>query len=286
MRLVSPPPPAGGSICRPGKSVCHSSRNQSDWGPMDAVNRLSRLPLHQQLYDILRGKILSRQWVEGGMIPPESELTAEYKVSRIVVRQVLHRLVNEGLIYRQQGRGTFVSKHTLEHALSRILSFTEDMTQRGFTPTTQVLFADLIPAPHEIAERLQIADGTTLARIDRLRLADGEPMSIEEFPPGPRTLPWAPRGGSREGVPQVRAHSKVWTAVCARPSNHPGRHLVPAAGQNAGHTKPVAPAVRRACLLFPNQCPIGVPAHLLPRGPVRLVWGSARVSWHGPHLSG
>jgi DNA-binding GntR family transcriptional regulator len=147
---------------------------------MDTINRLSKLPLHQQLYDILRGKILGRQWSEGEMIPPESELTAHYKVSRIVVRQVLNRLVNEGLIFRQQGRGSFVSKHTLEHALSRILSFTEDMTQRGYRPTTEVLFADLIPAPHEIAERLQIPEGTSLARIDRLRLADGEPMSIEE----------------------------------------------------------------------------------------------------------
>ena len=147
---------------------------------MNTINRLSKLPLHQQLYDILRGKVLAREWAAGEMIPPESELTEKYEVSRIVVRQVLHRLVNEGLIYRQQGRGTFVSKYTLEQGLTRILSFTEDMTQRGLTPKTKVLFADLTPAPHEIADRLRIPDGTNLARIDRLRLADDEPMSIEE----------------------------------------------------------------------------------------------------------
>jgi GntR family transcriptional regulator len=54
------------------------------------------------------------------------------------------------------------------------------MRQRGFEPGTQVLSARLVPASKDIAERLQVATGETLACVERLRLADGEPMSIEE----------------------------------------------------------------------------------------------------------
>jgi GntR family transcriptional regulator len=146
----------------------------------DKINRASKLPLHQQLYNLLRAKIRSGEWEEGQMIPAEPELITHYGVSRIVVRQVLNRLVSEGLIYRQQGRGSFVSERRLEEGLSRIISFTEDMQQRKLTPKTYILFNGLVPAPDDIAERLDIAPGEELARLERLRLANNEPMSIEE----------------------------------------------------------------------------------------------------------
>jgi GntR family transcriptional regulator len=103
-----------------------------------------------------------------------------YDVSRITVRQALDELVNEGLIYRQRGRGTFVAHPTVEQGLTRIISFTEDMRQRGFEPGTEILSAGLMPAPADIAEKLQVEPGEELARLERLRLADNEPMSIEE----------------------------------------------------------------------------------------------------------
>jgi len=96
------------------------------------------------------------------------------------VRQVLDMLVNEGLIYRQRGRGTFVAHPTLEQTLVRVIRFSDDMRQRGFEPRTQVLFAGTVPAPEDIAGALRIEPGVELARLERLRLADGEPMSVEE----------------------------------------------------------------------------------------------------------
>ena len=146
----------------------------------DVINRASKLPLHQQLYDFLRGKIRSGEWKEGQMIPAEPELVNQYGVSRIVIRQVLNRLVNEGLIFRQQGRGSFVAERRLEEGLSRIISFTEDMRQRGLIPKTRILFNGLVPAPEDIAEHLGIQSGDELAHLRRLRLANDEPMSIEE----------------------------------------------------------------------------------------------------------
>jgi len=149
------------------------------WSP-NLITRASKLPLHHQLYDLLRGKIRSGEWVEGQMIPTEPELINQYGVSRIVIRQVLNRLVNEGLIFRQQGRGSFVAERRLEEGLSRIISFTEDMRQRGLTPKTRILFKGLVPATKDISEHLRIQAGDELACLERLRLANDEPMSIEE----------------------------------------------------------------------------------------------------------
>ena len=148
--------------------------------PNDRIDRRSKLPYYQQLYEILRRKIARKDWKPGDMIPPESELTEMYQVSRSTVRQVLDMLVNDGLIYRERGRGTFIAPLTLEQSMVRIVSFTEDMHQRGFEPGTQVLSARLVPGSKDITERLQVPNGEPLACVERLRLADGEPMSIEE----------------------------------------------------------------------------------------------------------
>ncbi|MCZ7544478.1 MAG: GntR family transcriptional regulator [Anaerolineae bacterium] len=146
----------------------------------DVINRDSKLPLYQQLYEVLRGNIVRGAWQPGDRLPPESELIAIYQVSRITVRQVLDMLTHEGLIHRQRGRGTFVAHPPIEANLVRIVSFTEDMRRRGYTPGTKVLALRLLDAPEDIAEKLQVDVGEPLAGIERLRLADGEPMSVEE----------------------------------------------------------------------------------------------------------
>lgn len=147
---------------------------------MNTIVRDSKLPFYHQLYEILRSHITDGTWQPGDLLPPESELIEQYGVSRITVRQALDALVNDGLIYRQRGRGTFVAHPTVEQTLTRIISFTEDMRQRGFTPGTEILSAELVAASQEIADRLRIKPGDELARLERLRQADGEPMSIEE----------------------------------------------------------------------------------------------------------
>jgi GntR family transcriptional regulator len=146
---------------------------------MNVIDRGARLPLYQQLYEILHKKVLLKQWQPGDRLPTESELEEEYRISRITVRTVLDMLVKEGLIYRQAGRGTFVAHATLEQGLSQIISFTEDMQRRGFTVSTRVLFAGRVPATAHIAERLRIHPREELAHLQRLRLADGEPMCLE-----------------------------------------------------------------------------------------------------------
>jgi GntR family transcriptional regulator len=147
---------------------------------VEALNPKGLIPLYHQLFEILHDKITTGKWQPGDMIPAESELITQYKVSRVTVRKVLDMLVKEGLIVRERGRGTHVAYTRLEHVTTRIVSFTDDMRQRGFATGTKVLFAGLMSAPEGIARQLGIREGDELARIDRLRLADGEPMCVEQ----------------------------------------------------------------------------------------------------------
>lgn len=144
------------------------------------VNRADKTPLYYQLYQILKQQIHSGEWNVEDTLPTELELSSQYELSRSTVRQALDMLVNEGLIYRRQGQGTFVARATIEQKLTRIISFTEDMHERGFVPGTRLISAEIIPAPKDIADILDnVTPGEELASTNRLRMADGEPMSVE-----------------------------------------------------------------------------------------------------------
>jgi GntR family transcriptional regulator len=147
---------------------------------LNELNRSSKVPLYHQLYELLRGAIVAGKWPPGTMVPSESELQNQLQVSQITVRQALENLVNEGLIYRQRGRGTFVSQPAIETSLSRILSFTEDMHQRGYRPGSRVIYSGVGQASPGLSEKLRIPIDSEIAQLNRLRFADDQPLSIEE----------------------------------------------------------------------------------------------------------
>ena len=98
---------------------------------MKNLSRSSKTPLYYQLYEILLGQIQQGIWQPGEMLPTEAELVAQYQLSRATVRQAFELLVNQGRIYRRQGLGSFVSRPAFEQNLNRIISFWDDMQQRG-----------------------------------------------------------------------------------------------------------------------------------------------------------
>ncbi len=146
---------------------------------MNEIVQDSSVPYYQQLYDKLYRGIADGHWRPGDMLPSETELIEQYQVSRVTVRQALALLVKDGLIYRRRGLGTFVAVPKIEQGLNRIISFSDDMRRRGFRAGTVVLALDVKAASTEVAERLKLVQGDEIAYLERLRLADGEPMSIE-----------------------------------------------------------------------------------------------------------
>ncbi len=141
--------------------------------------RRAPVPLYYQLKEIIRDKILSGEWVEGMRLPSERELCEQYGVSRMTVRQSITDLVHEGLLYREQGKGTFVRRARIYQQLDRLTSFTEDMHNRGQVPNTKVLAAGMYNADSMVAERLQISPGQEVFRLYRLRISNGEPLALE-----------------------------------------------------------------------------------------------------------
>ncbi|MGZ3585188.1 MAG: GntR family transcriptional regulator [Ktedonobacterales bacterium] len=146
---------------------------------MSTIYRNSPVPRYHQLKEILRERIRSGEWKPGDLIPSERELSETYRISRMTARQAITDLVNEGVFYREQGRGTFVTHHKITQQLMRLTGFTEDISARGQVPGTKVLSAEMCPADEAVAERLRIAIGTPVFSLQRLRLADSEPLAIE-----------------------------------------------------------------------------------------------------------
>ena len=112
-------------------------------------------------------------------LPSESVLCEIYGVTRGTVRHALEVTEREGLIYREKGRGTFLKRRRVEFDPTKLCSYTEDMRARGWEPGTHVLgVACVSPRPH-IQHHLQMPDGGRVWELYRLRLANGEPLSLQ-----------------------------------------------------------------------------------------------------------
>ncbi len=146
---------------------------------MGTIYKHSPVPRYHQLKEILREKIRSGEWKPGDLIPSERELSETYGISRMTTRQAITDLVNEGVFYREQGKGTFITRHKITQQLMRLTGFTEDIQARGQQPSTRVLSAQMLPASEAVAEKLREDVGHLVFCIQRLRLADEEPLAIE-----------------------------------------------------------------------------------------------------------
>lgn len=111
-------------------------------------------------------------------LPTERELASDLEVSRLTVRRVLDKLVNEQLVYRVQGSGTFVSEPCISKSLE-LTSFTEDMRQRGHVPGSRLLVAEQIPAGASFGYPLNLSPDEPVVHLCRVRTADDVPMCLE-----------------------------------------------------------------------------------------------------------
>src|ERR1700743_648354 len=111
-------------------------------------------------------------------LPAERDLATEFSVSRITVRKAIDGLVNEGMLVRRQGSGTFVCAR-VEKNFSKLTSFSEDMRARGRNPRSVWLRRSAGTVTPEESLTLRSSPGTPVYRFHRIRFADDAPMSLE-----------------------------------------------------------------------------------------------------------
>jgi GntR family transcriptional regulator len=115
----------------------------------------------------------------GSPAPSERELVQHFGVARMTVRQALDALVAEGLLERVPGRGTFVARAKINVQV-RLSSYTEEMGRRGMKPDSRTILARMESAGPGVARALELNEGDMVVHWQRLRLADGTPMCIED----------------------------------------------------------------------------------------------------------
>ena len=147
---------------------------------MRKISRDNPVPLHFQLKEILPEMIENEILKPGESIPTERELCEIQGVSRMTANKAIMSLVNEGLIYREQGKGTFVSIAKVNQEISRLKGFTEQMIENGVVSKTKILSFKVIDATKQQKFELNMPNGENkLIEIKRLRFSDEQPVAIE-----------------------------------------------------------------------------------------------------------
>jgi GntR family transcriptional regulator len=144
------------------------------------LDRSASTPFHHQVRQFILHRVEAGDWPVGTRIPSEQELCALFGVSRATVGRALTDLVRQGVLDRQQGRGTFVASPRLLHGPFELKSFTEEHEERGLRAQAEVLACEELPALEDVATALRIAPGSPVARLYRLRYAGQETMGLQE----------------------------------------------------------------------------------------------------------
>jgi GntR family transcriptional regulator len=145
---------------------------------LQPLDEASTLPLYQQLQRKLRLAIENRVLGADDALPPERDLAEELNVSRITVRKAIDGLVDEGLLIRKQGSGTFVTNR-VEKNFAKLTSFSEDMRARGRKPRSVWLDRAAGTVTPGESLTLRSSPGTPVYRFSRIRYADDAPMALE-----------------------------------------------------------------------------------------------------------
>lgn len=143
------------------------------------VNHHDPKPVFRQISDAIRRDIQTGALSAGDAIPSEREYAEKLGVSRMTVRSAINELAQEGLLLRHPGRSTVVSPVKINKSALGFMSFTEDMQSRGMKASSRVLQSREEVADASVAAQLGLSAGARVIFIERVRLANGEPMALE-----------------------------------------------------------------------------------------------------------
>ena len=141
------------------------------------LDRSSPVPLYYQVAHVLEQAIESGALPAGTRLDNEIALAEQLGLSRPTMRRAIEYLVDRGLLVRKRGVGTQVVKPPVRRPVE-LTSLHDDLTKSGRKPSTEVLEHRTVSASAEVAEALELPEGTEVVMIRRLRMADGEPLAV------------------------------------------------------------------------------------------------------------
>ena len=147
---------------------------------MGALVKPNGVPLYVQIRKSLQADIANNILVPGQKIPSEDELAIRFGVSRMTVRQGIADLIDEGLLYRRQGLGTFVARRHIERDHTHLESLVENAQREGLEISVQILITEILPAKLKVARSLAIAEGNLVARVKSLRKVENLPITVHD----------------------------------------------------------------------------------------------------------
>lgn len=138
---------------------------------------VGKIPLYIQLYNRLRIDIEEGVYSPGERLPSESDLEAKYNTSRITIRKAISLLANDGYVSVRQGLGTIVASPTMYNT-NFVTSLTEQLREAGYTPSARDTHISRRTAPAEIANVMGLSPNTEMVCVQRIQLADEQPVGI------------------------------------------------------------------------------------------------------------
>jgi GntR family transcriptional regulator len=145
-----------------------------------AIDRRAGVPAYAQIEERVVDLIQAGHLAVGDRLPPERDLAMWVGVSRMTARAALRSLAQRGVLRRDVGRGTFVARTKLEYDLSRFAGFTEMVRRQGLSAAARIRVINEVTASDVVAAELGIAAGDAVYRLERLRFAAGEPLTLED----------------------------------------------------------------------------------------------------------
>jgi GntR family transcriptional regulator len=134
-------------------------------------------PRYRAIESALRARIASLH--PGERLPSDSDLCAEFGVSRMTARHAMQMLVDEGLIERDPGRGTFVAEAPAHRRANSLMTFSHEMRRRGRRPSSRLLERVVREATAQEAADLRLSPGAPVVSLRRIRVADEQPITLE-----------------------------------------------------------------------------------------------------------
>lgn len=149
--------------------------------PLEQLQTASGGPLYVKLKNMIEQAMKDGRLKHGDALPAERDIADAAAISRVTVRKAIDDLVDQGLLVRRRGSGTFVSKPVprMQQSLTRLTSFSEDMRRRGMTAGSRWLDRGLFHPTPEETMTLGLSGNARVARLVRLRTANDMPIALE-----------------------------------------------------------------------------------------------------------